>query len=349
MEIFIKIGTTEPYNREARVSIKNSELSLVHLHLAHPEKRNRTGLYMRRHKHFTKELITPNKPLISKQAPPKISISDHIKAMRRIKMLPTCTAPIKQNGEIFGKEPVMLAVPISDLVANLLRPCFHIHLFGNYKSFFFEDEPVDHKTYWCACFFNGETGFKKFELREVRFDVANDRVLDLSGNDLVSEGLIWAAAMSPLVIDSKPLSPTKIAQNDYDLRHILGRDEETQICYAYEGWYSQWDNRVKQIVENHESKGLPFASFYHSFLALDQEGNIHIEQRAGALPDIAKKLSEDGMVAAGLLDSGGSCAIYEVRMESYFNHNWYFREPRGSILVFELNSSERIPITKKAQ
>src|SRR5207245_2248049 len=105
-----------------------------------------------------------------------------------------------------------------------------------------------------------------------------------------------------------------------------GRDAESAIRYAYAGWFGEWERRVGEVVAQHRTHGRSFAQFYHSILALDGVGNVAIRQVEGTLPDLAEALARDGFVGAGVLDSGGSCAIYDVWMASYLNHGWYFRE-----------------------
>src|SRR5262249_38710538 len=144
------------------------------------------------------------------------------------------------------------------------------------------------------------------------------------------------------VVDFQPLAPFQIAQNDYDLRQIWGRGAEDSIRDAYDGWYRQWDTRVEKLTNQHQARGNPYATFFHSVLAIDASGNIHLLQQESTLPDLANHLAEEGFQAAGLLDSGGSCALYDVWLGGYINHGWYFREPRGAVLVFELNIDQRL-------
>jgi hypothetical protein len=241
----------------------------------------------------------------------------------------------------------MLAVPVSDVVANLMRPAFHRDGLGPHRLFFYEDEPIERLDYWCACLLERGGGQPRLEMRWVRFDPAGDRALDGDGRDLLSDGLVWAVALVPLVVGSNPLDAVAIAQRDYDLRQVLGREAEPIIRYVYEGFGDgRWNARVAEVVSAHEQSGRPFATFYHSVLALDRDGNVLIRQVEGTLPGLALRLAADGIVHAGLLDSGGSCALYDVWLDSYLNHGWYFREPRGAILVFELTSTQRLPLDK---
>ena len=147
------------------------------------------------------------------------------------------------------------------------------------------------------------------EMRWVRFDPTLDRVHDMSRSDMLDEGLVWSAAFVPLVVNGHALTAVEIAQNDYDLRQILGRAASDHIRYAYEGWFAEWDERVARIVSSHELSGQPFARFYHSILGIDEAGNVHIRQVEGVLPDLANDLAREGIVDAGILDSGGSCAL----------------------------------------
>lgn len=347
MKITLKIGAVSTDERTAIAEIDAQQLACVYLNVSFPEERNRSRLYIHR----------PAKPDRQSKDRFKIPIKEHIAAMRAKPEgtggIPSPTRPTlhhtRRGTEIFGTVPAMLAVPISDLVANLLRPCFHRDRLGNYRLFYLQNEPIDKKqNYWCVCSFGDAKNYRGLQLREVRFDANKDTVFDnRTDRDLLNEeSLTWAAALVPLVIDGRPLSAVEIAQNNYDLRQIFGLDDsyETTINYIYDGWFDEWNSRVEEKVLQHENSGRPFATFYHSILALDEHNNVNIWQIEGTLPELAKKLVKKGMVNAGLLDSGGSCAMYDVWMGTYLNHGWYYRESRGSILVFELKSHERYPM-----
>ncbi|MFC1476411.1 hypothetical protein ACFL5S_00445 [Fibrobacterota bacterium] len=347
MKVNLEILPEGSRERSAHVVISAEELDKVYLHIAYPEKRNRTDRYMRRHRitDDDESLLPVNKPIRSPEEPKKISIAHHIDLLRKEGAIPPIEEMSQRNGENFMSEPLMLAVPISDLVANLLRPSYHREMPGSNRVFFFEDEPIEQKRkYFCICSFDRTEKKQKISLKQLYFDAKNDCVRDSKGNDLHGKGLVWAAALVPLVVSGKALPAVEIAKNDYDLRQIVGRDAEEEMSYAYEGWFDQWEGRVEKLVKKWENEQHLFSIFYHSILAIDESGNIHIFQREGTLPSIACDLVKDGMVAAGLLDSGGSCSLYDVWMGGYLNHCKYYREPRGSILLFLLNNTQDIPM-----
>ena len=64
----------------------------------------------------------------------------------------------------------MIAVSISDLVANLLRPCFHRDRLGSHRLFYLDEEPIHARTYGCLGTFTREDGPCRLEFRRVRFD-----------------------------------------------------------------------------------------------------------------------------------------------------------------------------------
>ena len=335
--------------RTADVRIRRSELARVHLHLAFPEQRNRTAFYLRRHVVGDESgAVGPNAPMRNEADPPKLTIPDHIEQMRNSGAIAAPTEPRTLGVDRVMEEPTLLAVPISDLVANLLRPSFHRDGLGAKRVFHLADEPISRTDYFCVCFFadegTGERPVRRgLEFRWLRFDTATDRVVDAGGRDLLDAGLVWAAAVVPLLVDGRPQPAIDIARYNYDLRQIIGREAEAEIRYAYEGWFDTWSRRVSEVVSRHDSVGRPYASFYHSILGLDLDGDVRLVQRDGTLPDIARELADEGLVAAGLLDSGGSCALYDPWTGAYLNHNWYFRERRGAVLVFELAGRERLP------
>ena len=338
--ITLEVGHPE---RRAQVEIRQEEIADVHLHVAEPEKRNRSGLYMRRHRVPGREMVSPNCPLRDANEPFKLSIPDHIKALRQQGLLRSTAATRSTGGMTSGSEPSQLAVPVSDIVANLMRPAFHRDGLGDRRLFFLEDEPIEKLRYWCVCLFRSQDR-ASLQMRWARFDPTLDRIYGAAGEDIMEQGLVWAVALVPLVVDAAPLATTKIAQYDYDLRQIFGRDAEKAIRYAYDGLSNgSWNARVAELVAEHELHDHPYPPFYHSVLALNHKGHVIILQSESTLPDLARRLAEDGMVAAGLLDSGGSCALYDPWLESYLNHSWYFRESRGAILVFELTSMQRLP------
>jgi hypothetical protein len=347
LKLTIEIAGPSRNNRAADLRLDAAELVAVHLHLAYPEKRNRTGLYMRRHAHEPGEAVGPNQPLRSPEEPPKLTIPEHVEKLDRQKQI-ELGAPYEASVCLPARppeEPAMLVVPISDLVANLLRPCFHRDGWPGARLFFLDEEPIDSRTYFCLCCFpdNEERRPCRLAFRQVRFDAAGDRALGAGGTDLLEEGLVWAAAVVPLVAEGRALPMVPIAQANYDLRQVVGRHNEAPIRHAYEGWFDEWNARVEKVVAHHQRIGRPFETFYHSALGIDAEGNVLIRQREATLPDLAGSLESEGMVAAGLLDSGGSSAIYDVWSASFLNHGWYYREPRGAILLFELSHTRHLP------
>ena len=343
MRCSVEIADSAPNAREAELRIAADELVAVHLHLAYPEGRNRTGRYRRRHAHRPDEPVGPNCPLQCPDEPPKLSCSEHVEQMRRTGLISPATPPPPVDRQGQGKERLMIAVGIADLVANLLRPCYHRDGLGDFRLFHLDEEPIDSSRYSCLCFFAEQEGRCRLEIRRVRFDRRADRALDVSGADLLDEGLVWAAALVPLVAEREALPVVQIAQADYDLRRIVGRHNEAPVRYAYAGWHDEWDARVEQVVSDHQREGRPWGSVYHSVLGLDAAGNVLIRQKETTLPEAAGSLVSEGIVAGGLLDSGGSSAIYDVWSASYLNHGWYHRQPRGAILLFELRWTRRLP------
>lgn len=332
-------GAGSEEERDAAVEISPGELAAVHLHLAHPEGRNRTDRYMRRHGPG----VDPNHPRRAAGEPPKLTIPEHLDRMVRSGIITRVDPPPAGGPEPWRAEPARVVVPVSDVVSNLLRPCFHRDTFGGHRLFHFADEPITARPYWCACYSRDPSGAGRVELRWVRFDPAADRAFDPAGADLLADGLVWAAALVPLVVDGRPLPTAEIAAHDYDLRQFLGRGSGDAIREAYAGWFDRWAERVAAAVARQEQAGEPFARFYHSVLGVDRAGTVHVRQTEADLPGLASDLAREGLWAAGLLDSGGSCAVYDAWLGGYVNHGWYFREPRGAVLVFELTTPQRVP------
>lgn len=346
MKIEVEIGAQGSVNRTAVVSIAREEIRNVAFNIAFGAERNRTGLYMRRHSKID-DLeaglsVGPNNPLRSPEEPKKLTLAQHIGELG-LRCLGEYSGDVLGGGEKFRTQPAMIAISVTDVVANLMRPCFSMAGIGKKRIFCFEDEPTDARRYWAMCCFVGADSVPNLTLMDVQFNLEHDSVFSVDGRNLAEQGLEWAVSLVPLVKDSTAVSALEIAENNYDLRQILGRDEIGAITEAYEGWYSEWVPRVRHLVQKHIDQGLPFEVFYHSILALDHSGSVRIYQLDGALPELASRLASQGIVAAGLLDSGGSCALYDPWIGGYLNHGWYFREPRGAALVFELKAQERLP------
>ena len=351
MQIQIRMPSERDTERRVQVDMESGEVAAVHLNIAHPEKRNRTGHYLRRHgvagrsTNGATQPVDPNKPERT-EAPPKWSIRQHVRAMREAGVLPGAESRVWRDGCSYESEASMIAVPVSDVTANLLRPCYHSRALGERRIFRFDAEPREKRTYYAACYFGERDDGPCLGMRQVRFDEIRDTVCSPEGDDLGRAGLTWATALVPLVIDGRPLEAAEIARADYDLRHSLGRKCTDIMQYVYNGWYDAWDRRVEDAIRDHERSGRAFAVFYHSILGQDASGGIHVFQREGTLNGLARSLASEGICQAGILDSGGSCAVYDVWLDSYLSHGWYFREPRGAILVFELRSYERIPTAR---
>jgi len=344
VKIEIQIGCTGMVNRTVSLLIEPTELNNVVFNVAFPEARNRSGFYMRRHAKLPETagcFVGPNNPLRALGEPKKIPIREHLD---RIGLsLPSPSRFETPSSERFQTANTVIAIPASDTVANLLRPCFSRDGFGTRRLFFFEDEPVSKRNYSALCFFQGADRGLQLSILDVIFDNMEDTVKSLEGKDLATEGLNWAVSLVPLVKDGRPVSACEIAQNDYDLRHIFGSLASQEILSAYDVWYEGWNDRVCELVSEKMGDKTPFAVYYHSVIGIDQSGAVRIYQKDCSLPELALELAANGIVTAGLLDSGGSCAVYDNWLGGYLNHGWYFREPRGAILAFQLNALERIP------
>jgi hypothetical protein len=341
VKISIDLNAGAP-QRSFELSFAAEELHKGWLTLAHPEGRNRTDRYLRRHpRPGSTQRVDPNRPQRIKDEPPKLTIPEHLARLRAAKSFSEPVPKASDQGE-FMLEPYRLVITASDLVANLLRPAFHQGGLGGSRVFYLQDEPIDRHSYLClTC--QRANGNSRLDLQRLRFDVQADSARDAAGADLAAAGLEWAAAVVPLVEEGQALSATQIAQHDYDLRQILGRQMTEAMIPAYEGWFNDWDRHVAEAVAEHERRKLPYEVFYHNIVAIDGAGRITIVQFDTSLPAAAAMLAERGMVAAGVLDSGGSCAVYDVWLDAYLNHGWYFRQPRGAVITLEFAFPQRLP------
>ena len=276
MKIEIEIGTNNNINRTASVTIEAHELKSAALHIAFAAGRNRTGLYMRRHRKpcdlESGYTVGPNDPIRFADEPKKLSIPEHIKKMK-FGTQPSSEI-VAQGSERFRTVPSVIAVPVSDVAANLLRPCFMKTGFGEKHIFFFEDEPIELRSYWAACLFSDERGRPEIKFMDIIFDVDGDSVHALDGQNLVTKGLEWAVCLVPLVKNSKAVAPQEIAKNDYDLRHIFGRNANKEFFSPYDVWYDGWNERVDKAVQKHIDSGSTFEIYYHSILGIDSNGSI---------------------------------------------------------------------------
>jgi hypothetical protein len=339
--IQLDIGHGRSANRKVSVTIAPSELSTAILSIAYAAERNRSGYYMRRHPKVgdlaSGIRVGPNAPLCHGAEPKRLTIAQHLRSMKR----PSVAG---QDGlDSFDLQRAQIVVPVSDVTANLLRPCYSREGLGQWRTFFLEDEPIDRKTYWAVCLFEEENGIREIKFMDLSFDVGSDTVRSIDGRDLSTQGLEWAVALVPLVKHGAPVTVADIAMADYDLRQVFGRTSEWEIRWVYEGWYDKWEERIAELVAEHQERRREFEVFYHSILALDGSGAIQILQVDATLPQLAEDLARAGTVSAGLLDSGGSCALFDPWLQGYLNHGWYFREARGAVLCFELRAMERLP------
>lgn len=342
MKFQLHTPTTGAISRTAHLMLEAEELHNVLLSVIKPEVWNRSDMYLRRHRSTMGEKVGPNTPhkhfTSGLKQPIQVHLQNQIDSQRL-----SVPASASDNKENYLLQNSTLAVPISDLVANLMRPSFHIDGMGEQKILFFDGEPITQKDYFCLCYYQHENKQSRLQLQQVRFDPKLDTVTDLTGQPLIDRGLIWSAGLVPLVIDSSPLTAIEIAKHDYDQRQIFGREYE-ELEYIYDGWYDNWNERVEEKLSAFIKEGRSYASFYHSVLSIDKDNAVHVTQLEGTLPQIAEQMANDGMVSAGLLDSGGSCAIYDAWLPGFLNHGWYYREPRGAVLVFELASQNKISV-----
>jgi len=346
VKIQLDIGHGRSANRTVSVTIAPSELSTAILNIAYAGERNRSSYYMRRHPKpgdlASGIRVGPNAPLYCGAEPKRLTIAEHLRFMNSVSIASHEGIDSGQS-DSFDLQPAQIVVPVSDVTANLLRPCYSRQRLGRWRTFFLEDEPIDRTAYWALCLFQEENGIREMRFVDLSFDVKSDTVRSMEGRDLSTQGLEWAVALVPLVKDGAAVPIVNIAMADYDLRQVFGRTSEQEIRWVYEGWYEKWEERIAELVAEYQERKRKFEVFYHSVLALDGSGTIQILQVDATLSQLAEDLARAGIVSAGLLDSGGSCALFDPWLKGYLNHGWYFREARGAILCFELRATERLP------
>jgi hypothetical protein len=334
IDMEIAVGVVQ---RDVHVYWSSNELSRALLSVASAAERNRTGGYMRRHP-LPGENATYiiNSPVQLADAPPKWTIERHVDHLREQGEL-SPPQPGADEGGAFQVEPYRLVVPISDLTANLLRPCYHARAFGQPRVFGFADEPFAEQRYFSLACQQGSDGSHQLSLGRFEYDLKHDAPKPHESH------LLWLAGLVPLVEDGRALPAQEIAVHDYDLRQLVGRKPSPALLAAYAEWPKHWQERVRELIAEHEASHQPFASFYHSAIGCKSDGAWHLIQREATLPELARDLAEMGLVSAGLLDSGGSVALYDVWLGTFLSHSWYYRQPRGAVLLLEMNLPQRIP------
>jgi hypothetical protein len=327
--------------RGVHVRWSAGELSRALLSVSSAAERNRTRGYMRRHPlpgENAYEII--NSPVQLADAPPKWTIERHVNHLREQGEL-WPPQPAVDDGGAFQVEPYRMVVPISDVTANLLRPCYHARAFGKPRVFGFADEPFAEQRYFSLACQQGADGSDHLSLGRFTYDIEHDVP------EPHEPSLLWVAGLVPLVEDGRALAAQEIAVHDYDLRQFVGRKPTPAILAAYADWPKHWPERVRQLIGEQKASQQPIASFYHSAIGCTTDGAWHLIQREATLPDLARDLAQLGLVSAGLLDSGGSVALYDAWLDTFLSHSWYYRQPRGAVLLLEMNLPQRIPAERR--
>jgi hypothetical protein len=297
--------------------VARDEVREVKLSIAHRDRLNRSDWYMVRHE-----------GRVHRRGPDGAQAG--YAEMRRWNL------PIEEHLTLAGLGPGdrVVAVPFSDLSANLLRPSWARH--AHPPLFHFSGEPLEEAPYHAlACF--GVDERRTLAIRSVTL-TRDDRVLDAdTGEDLGEQGLLWAGCSAPLVRHGECVSDQVIARHEYDLRHLLPpevADSTLALWLDRPRFHAALDSAIRTVAAR--------PAWYHSALGLAASGDLIVLQKFATLQQIAMDLKELGAVDALLLDSGGSCGVWTSFARTWISRGWYFRPARGAVLLVRLHGEQRV-------
>lgn len=249
----------------------------------------------------------------------------------------------------------VLAVAVSDLTANPLRPHYDATSDDPRRSLFFlADEPIGQVPYTLLICYQHQGRIRLGIQHDVQ--VGEDGALPDSMPAEMRNGLRYWMACPPLLINGQH-DLEAFCLRDYDLRHVFGfrshfkefgyRSEQKYLEELYKVYelFPDWERWCAAIGERLKTLPKP-ETCYHAALGLSEQ-ELLVIHRTCTIPELAEELRRLGAGEAVLLDSGGSCAIWA----NWVNGNrggvlasaWNFREARGAVLFIILKGERGLP------
>lgn len=333
----------EQTDPKATLRIFGDGIEQVHLSVASRAARNRKALYSKKH---------GDSKLASRDRPEELT-AVNTPILEHYKSLPKSF----ENSRV-------IALPISDLTANPLRPHYDASIspeqLGGYSDgsdtrlFYLEDEPIGEVPYTLL--------FSYEERGQTRLAIHHEVKVEPNGSlpdkipQATLEGLNWWAACPPLLMGGQHYLD-RYTLLDYDLRHVFGfpesfskgsearSEKEKELLDMYQqssfpNW-GKWCDLVRQKLRGLQS----YETGYHAALGISGRELI-VVHRITTIPNLAEELRSLGAQDAVLLDSGGSCAIWANWANGgdagVLASAWNFRPPRGAV-IFLVLKGKRFP------
>lgn len=307
---------------EILLEIPFEDIEEMFLSITNRQKRNKTDLYQQKHINGVE------------------NSSDRKKELTELNM--PIEAHFKENFQIedpYKVEKRYLVIGVGDCTANLFRASFDPTLWPRNPFFYLEDEPFREKEYY-GFIVSRDQGKLKAKIETITFQQGKPV---LNGKEI--PGLSWMFCSTPLVYRGKIVDGSGMAKNNYDLRHLFGKENGSEtINEIYkkfrEGGYPAFANAIEAKKDKIIGTGQD-VNWYHAGIGIKDDAFLVIHH-IGSLLDLANKFYTLGVEDAVLLDSGGSSVVWaNWNYNGILAHHWYFRPDRGAIIIFHLKGKQK--------
>jgi hypothetical protein len=258
----------------------------------------------------------------------KIGIADHL---RRLGVVgedgrPACPAIAISNRNL-GTNHGHLAWQRGEA-----PPVFHVR-----------EDPCDRDAYACLTVWRDG----RISIEDLAFDVAAGRIRRTSDGRDLSDDVEWATAGQPVLRDGRVARFETIADQFYDVRHVLAFDprrEEGEA--ARRAIYRDYPRSFRENVRAAwRDLGVPRARYVHNAIGVSADGLV-VVQREGTVEEIGAALFAAGADDGIILDNGGSVACWAWWANDYaggiVSPTVDYRPPGTSAIAVILKGPTRI-------
>ncbi|HVT46279.1 MAG TPA: hypothetical protein VHD57_00705 [Vicinamibacterales bacterium] len=209
--------------------------------------------------------------------------------------------------------------------------------------FHVREDPCDRERYACLTIWRDG----RVSIEDLVFDEAAGRIRRASDGRDLSDDVEWATAGQPILRQGRVARIDEIADQFYDVRHVLAFDprrEEGEA--ARQAIYRDYPRSFRDNVRSAwRDLGVPRARYVHNAVGVSTDGLV-IVQREGTIEEIGAALFAAGADDGIILDNGGSVVCWAWWANDYaggvVSPTVDYRPPGTSAVAFILKGPTRI-------
>jgi hypothetical protein len=210
------------------------------------------------------------------------------------------------------------------------------------RVFLIREDPCDYPEYSCLTAWRSGA----LSIEALRFDTAGQRVHRAADGQDLSEEVEWATFGQPVLRAGRVARFDEIADQFYDIRHVLAFDADHQEGDAHRrAIYRDYPGAFRENVKAAwTERGVPRARYFHHAIGTSSRAVILV-QREGTIEEIGEALKAAGADDGVILDNGGSVACWVWWANQYagglVSPTVDYRPPGTSVIAFLLKGAAR--------